>query len=359
MSVPRKRKTEDLTSLPRCKQTGCGFLVLKRTEFCRIHTIWDRESGPPRVNENGKKICALKQCSNLAQRKSDLCKTHNRFKLCEFRDCPKRALRYDKFCSEHGGGKRCSVEGCNNIVRSKGRCIGHGGGKRCKVANCPNSAVGSTGVCKAHGAAKKLKESRPEQNPVMTLPPKSLPIMERLRIITAQRALEKEKESICRERGCQKLVQEGSRFCDTHIAKRSRACLGKRKQASIAAAGSAEQTSVKKCKMEGCNGQATLKNLLCLKHTRAKPCKYKLCKKRAMRFGNFCSEHCSATDDQPQNEAVSASESDDSTSSHHSDCGNDSKDTDINCATRVFSKNFYTDKKEESLSVTSRAIFSC
>uniref|UniRef100_A0A7S3LIC5 WRKY19-like zinc finger domain-containing protein n=1 Tax=Aplanochytrium stocchinoi TaxID=215587 RepID=A0A7S3LIC5_9STRA len=211
-----------------------------------------------------------------------------------------------------GGGKRCSISGCDNIVRSKGLCIGHGGGKRCNVAECPNSAVGSTGVCKAHGAGKIIKENKPEQLPHVAIPPKNLPIMERLRIINAQRALEHERESICKERGCQMLVVEKSKYCESHSRQRGDKERGaKRRRTSVSSSEQvngkddhSRQSSTKQCKVKGCNGFALNKNLLCKIHTRSRSCRIKSCPRRSMRFGDFCSDHCGFKSTCPPNSGV-------------------------------------------------------
>lgn len=145
-----------------CGHNNCKSNALNRTNFCLIHTTWEKIT--KKKSPEGKNVCALVKCINLAQRKSQLCKTHNRFKKCKVTTCVKRALRYDDLCGMHGGGKRCTIPHCNNIIRSRGLCIGHGGGRRCQLPNCPNSAIGSTGVCKAHGAGKRFRAMPPRQN---------------------------------------------------------------------------------------------------------------------------------------------------------------------------------------------------
>ncbi|KAF0721778.1 hypothetical protein Ae201684_018921 [Aphanomyces euteiches] len=49
--------------------------------------------------------------------------------------------------------RRCRMEGCTNVVVSKGRCIRHGGGGRCRVEGCDTTAKRG-GLCWKHGRSQ-------------------------------------------------------------------------------------------------------------------------------------------------------------------------------------------------------------
>ena len=64
----------------------------------------------------------------------------------EHEGCPQSAICTTGHCKAHGGGRQCQHEGCPKSARgTAGHCVAHGGGRRCEHEGCPQSAIGTKG----------------------------------------------------------------------------------------------------------------------------------------------------------------------------------------------------------------------